>query len=315
MKDGFGRKINYLRISVTDLCSLRCIYCMPEHGISKICHTQIMSVEDIEQAARAAAAIGVEKIRITGGEPLVRRGIVDICRRVAAVEGIRELCITTNGVLLEKYAAELKDAGVSRLNISIDTLDSEKYRRITRVGDLETVLRGMEAAKKAGFTDTKLNVVLLGGINDDEIPAFCELTRNEDIQVRFIELMPLGQCADWDRERFITGSAVLTAVPDLKDEGISGVARVYRLPGAKGTVGLINPMSGHFCPGCDRIRLTADGKLKPCLHSDQEIDIRGLDYEATLAAMKQAVLAKPDGHKMTDINPCDSHRNMNEIGG
>jgi cyclic pyranopterin phosphate synthase len=313
MIDTFGRNITYLRLSVTDLCNLRCQYCMGAEGVQKLRHEDIMTPEQIEAAARTAVALGVKKIRITGGEPLVRGGIVDICRRVGAIEGLEELCLTTNGVLLPRYAADLRAAGVQRLNISLDTLRPERYQSITRIGTLENALAGMEAAQAAGFGPVKLNCVLMGGINDDEIGDFVALTKDEAISVRFIELMPMGQCRDWDKGRFIPDTAVLDAVPELAPAGQDGVARLYRVPGYKGTVGLIRPVSAHFCPECTRMRLTADGKLKPCLHSSQEINVKGLTGAALEAAFRQAILAKPERHHLE--HGSESARNMNAIGG
>ncbi|MCC8357298.1 MAG: GTP 3',8-cyclase MoaA, partial [Oscillospiraceae bacterium] len=279
MTDGFGRKIEYLRLSVTDLCNLRCQYCMGPEGVEKRDHRDILSHEEIEEIVRAAVKLGVRKVRVTGGEPLVRSGIVDICRRIGAIDGVEELCITTNGLRLPELAGALRQAGVCRLNISLDTLRPERYREITRVGSLEMALAGLEAARAAGFPAPKLNCVLMGGINDDEIPDFVALTEREPVSVRFIELMPIGPCRDWDKSRFIPADAVLRTVPDLTPVGGDGVARLYCLPGAEGTVGLIRPVSDHFCPACNRIRITADGKLKPCRHSAAELPLRGLHGE------------------------------------
>ncbi len=315
MNDEFGRDIYYLRLSVTDLCNLRCVYCMPEQGIEKRPHGDILSVEEIEIIVRASAECGIRKVRVTGGEPLVRRGIVDICRRISAVPGIEELCITTNGTLLPKFARELKSAGVGRLNISLDTLDPEKYRQITRCGELKDALDGIDAALQAGYDNLKLNAVLIGGVNDGEIPAFVEMTRERNIHVRFIELMPIGECAEWNHERFIGNAAVLKAVPELVETGTSGVARLYRLPEGRGTVGLISPISSHFCPACNRIRITADGKLKACLHSADEVNIRGLRGTRLVDTIRDAINHKPLKHKLNEDAKSSSKRNMNAIGG
>lgn len=314
MQDTYGRKITYLRISVTDLCNLRCVYCMPEKGVEKRCHGDTMSVEEVIRAVEAAAQCGISKVRITGGEPLVRKGIIDICRGVAATPGIEEVCITTNGVLLPKYAQQLKDAGVSRLNISLDTLDPEKYAMLTRVGKLDDALAGLEAAEKAGFTGTKINAVLIGGINSGEIADLVGLTKDRDLEFRFIELMPIGECSQWDKERFIPGQTVLDAVPRLVEDGMSGVSRMYRVPGWKGRVGLIDPISHRFCDQCNRIRITADGKVKPCLHSANEFDLRGLDREGMEEVLRRAIESKPGRH-MLEERSSESIRNMNEIGG
>lgn len=314
MTDDYGRNIRYLRLSVTDLCPLRCIYCMPEQGVDKLEHGQILTVEECIELCRACAELGIDKIRITGGEPLIRRGIVDICRGIGALEGIRELCLTTNGVLLPRYARELAEAGVSRLNISLDTLDAEKYRRITRVGEMGDALAGLAAAEKY-FKNTKINCVLMGGINDDEIPALVDLTREHAIDLRFIELMPIGECSGWDRGRFIGGDAVLAAVPELESCGSSGVSRMYRVPGWAGRVGLISPMSHKFCADCNRIRVTADGKLKPCLHSAEEIPLQGLHGGELREAIARAIRAKPVSHVMSETGHSDSRRGMSGIGG
>lgn len=314
MTDSFERQINYLRISVTDLCNLRCVYCMPEKGIEKRAHGDIMSIEEIISAAEAAADCGITKIRVTGGEPLVRHGITDICRGIGKIPSLKELCMTTNGILLPKYAKELKDAGVTRLNISLDTLDSKKYSELTRIGRLSDALKGIEAAEDAGFTHTKINAVLIGGVNSDEIYDLVSLTRERDIELRFIELMPIGECAMWDKERFIAGETVLKAVPELEENGMSGVSRMYRVPGWRGRVGLINPISHRFCDSCNRIRITADGKVKPCLHSSSELSIKGLDREGMTKVIRKAIISKPGRHTL-DSTGSESGRNMNEIGG
>ena len=314
MTDSFGRKITYLRISVTDLCNLRCVYCMPEQGIEKRPHRDIMTVEEIVAAVEAAAECGIKKVRITGGEPLVRNGIIDICRSIGKIESLEEICMTTNGILLPKYASDLINAGVTRLNISLDTLNAEKYARITRIGKLENALAGIKAAEEAGFKNTKINAVLIGGINSDEIAQLVALTKDRDIELRFIELMPIGECSSWDKDRFIPGETVLKAVPELIEDGMSGVSRMYRVPGWKGRVGLINPISHRFCDQCNRIRITADGKIKPCLHSSNEFNLRGLDKDGMITTIRQAIESKPGRH-MLEGGSSESIRNMNEIGG
>ena len=312
MRDTYARNITYLRLSVTDLCNLRCRYCMPEEGVCKKDHSAICSVEELVEITRQAVACGVEKVRLTGGEPLVRRGILEICRGIAAIGGVRELCLTTNGVLLPQLAAPLRQAGVTRLNISLDTLRPDRFAYITRIGRLENVLRGMEAARDAGFTNTKINVVLMKGFNDDEIEDFVALTRKDPVEVRFIELMPIGQ---GDREQFLPARAVLDACPGLEPAQPNGVARRYRLPDGAGMVGLIQPMSRHFCSECNRIRVTADGKLKPCLHSDQELPLRGLAGEELRRAIREGIRAKPQRHQLVETGRSGAARTMNEIGG
>ena len=253
------------------------------------------------------------KLRVTGGEPLVRRGIVELCAMLRAVPGIEELCLTTNGTRLEQLAAPLKAAGVDRLNISLDTLRPERYREITCTGELENALRGIEAAERAGFENIKLNCVLFGGVNDDEIADFVDLTREHPWQVRFIERMPMGCGKDFGT--YLPSQAVLDRCPELEAVSHDGVAACYRLPDAKGTVGLIAPMSHAFCAECSRIRITADGKLKPCLHSDAEITLRGLSGEELEQAIRRGILMKPERHHMDETGVTETHRGMFAIGG
>ena len=314
MRDEFGREISYLRLSVTDLCNFRCRYCMPEEGVVKRGHKDILSVEEIIEISRACVALGIRKIRITGGEPLVRKGIVEICRGIAEIPGMEELCLTTNGSLLPQYAGELRKAGVDRLNISIDSLEPDRFADITRRGTLGDVLEGLAASRKAGFKKIKLNVVLMGGINDGEIPDFVELTRYEPIEVRFIELMPMGECAGWDSSRFISAEAVTQACPGLRKIEGDGVAERYRIDGYAGTVGLIRPVSHAFCPICNRIRVTADGMLKPCLHSSSEIPLRGLHGKDLEDAILRGIRLKPMRHHL-ECGTSDAKRGMNRIGG
>ena len=298
MKDQFGREITYLRLSVTDLCNLRCVYCMPEEGVQKMRHEDILSIEEIAEIVKTSSALGIKKVRITGGEPLVRRGITEICRRVSSTPGIEETCLTTNGTLLPKFARELREAGVRRLNISLDSLDPATYSMITRGGKSADVLRGIDAAREAGFETIKVNAVLIGGVNEGEIRSLAEMSREPGMHIRFIELMPIGGSAGWAAGRYIPGDAVLAAVGELMALGTDGVARTYALPGAGGTVGIISPVSRHFCPECNRIRVTSDGKLKPCLHSAEEINLRGLHGEALAAAIGAAIWNKPCRHAL-----------------
>lgn len=314
MEDQMGRQVKYLRLSVTDLCPYRCVYCMPAEGVSKRPHREILSIEELAEIAKACVAVGVKKIRLTGGEPLARRGVLTLCRALRALPGLEELTVTTNGALLPAMARELKDAGVDRLNVSLDTLDQERFRAITRCGELQDVLCGLAAAEAAGFTGTKLNAVLLGGVNEQDIPALAHLAQDRAVSVRFIELMPLGECACWPRERFLPADAVLQAVPELRPVGVQGVAELYSAPGWQGTVGLIRPMSRCFCGDCDRIRVTADGRLKPCLHSGGEIPLRGLHGPALEAAIRRGIKEKPPRHHLAS-GGSDTSRAMHEIGG
>ena len=314
MLDGCGRTINYLRLSVTDLCNYRCRYCMPPEGVAKRDHGDILSLEELADIARAAVRLGVKKIRLTGGEPLVRQGIVELCRQLRTIPGLQELCLTTNGALLPQLAAPLWEAGLDRLNISLDTLRPDRFAEMTRLGHLSDALAGIEAAEAAGFHDLKLDTVLIGGFNDDEIDDFINLTREHPWEVRFIELMPMGPCAEWDKSCFLSGDTVLQKVPALQQIESCGVARRYRLPGAMGTVGLISPVNHDFCAQCRRIRVTADGKLKGCLHSAEELPLRGLHGKELEDAIRQGILQKPERHHLTERRS-DTPRNMNQIGG
>ena len=317
MRDNFGREITYMRMSVTELCDLRCRYCMPADGICKRSCDGLLTEDEMINAVKAAAGLGVKKLRITGGEPLVKKNILSICERAVSVEGINEVDITTNGTALPRLARSLKTVGVKRLNISLDTLDAEKYRYITRTGELENAIRGIEAALEADFEKIKLNAVLIGGFNDGEIPALAELTRKYPLDMRFIELMPMYDSGDFGRDAFIPCTVVTDKLKELVPVGADGgVAKLFRLPEAKGNIGLISPVSAHFCAECSRIRLTADGKLKPCLHSDAEYPIKGLDLEEMKKQFEKAICNKPEWHGLLDAsNRSQAGRSMNEIGG
>lgn len=315
MYDKCNRKIEYLRLSITDLCNFRCKYCMPSAGVVKCSHDDILSIEELVKIAQASVACGITKIRITGGEPLVRKGVIDICKKIASIKELKELCFTTNGSLLEENAYKLKNAGVDRLNISIDTLNAEKFMSITRGGNIDTVFKGIRAAEKAGFSKLKLNVVLIGGFNDDEIPDFVNLTRENNWEIRFIELMPIGECSNWGRGNFIPLSRVLEACPELEQIKSDGVARRFHVLGYAGNVGLISPMSHKFCSQCNRVRVTADGKFKPCLHSDMELSLRGYNGVQLVRRIQQGIMLKPESHTMIEDGTSAAKRTMNGIGG
>ena len=317
MLDGYGRKITYMRLSVTERCNLRCRYCMPAEGICKKSHNMMLTEDEMIQAVEVAASLGVKKLRITGGEPLVKKNIISICRRASAVDGIGELALTTNGTLLPELGADLKAAGVKRLNISLDTLDENKYTYITRIGTLDKAMQGIETALELGFEKVKINAVLIGGFNDDEIKPLAELSRTYPVDMRFIEMMPMYDSGDFKEASFIPYTKVLEELPELeKVEQDGGVAKLYRLPGTQGNIGLISPVNAHFCADCNRIRLTADGKLKPCLHSKLEYNIKGLDKEAMLEQFKTAIWNKPQWHgEMSATERSNAGRNMNQIGG
>lgn len=314
MKDTFSREISYLRISVTDLCNLRCTYCMPEEGVCKLSHEQILSFEEIIRIVKAFKELGVNKVRLTGGEPLVRKGIVSLCEEIKKC-GIEDLSITTNGILLPKMAVDLNLAGVDRVNISLDTLDPIKYEKITRGGNLKDALFGINTALAARFKKVKLNTVLIGGFNDDEITALAEKTKDEEIDLRFIELMPMPGI-NIEEDAYVSSDLVLEKLHGLKPIGYEGVARMYELDGYKGRIGLISPLSCNFCSMCNRIRLTADGYIKPCLHSKAEVSVKGLYGDELKEKLKEVILLKPKEHPLLDAkNYSAAQRNMNKIGG
>ena len=313
MKDRFGRDITYLRISVTDLCNLRCKYCMPESGVESLCHSDILSLEEIVEIVKVAAKNGITKIRLTGGEPLARRGFVHLCKEISKIEQIEDIAITTNGVHLKNMADDLFENKVKRINFSLDTLVKEKYNDITRRNDFDKTMESLFYAIEKGFK-VKLNVVLIGGFNDDEIENFVKLANDYDLEVRFIELMQIGETANWSKDKFVSNKIVLEKVPKLEFDGVSGVAKIYKIKGQKGKIGLISPISCSFCSDCNRIRLTSDGKLKPCLHSKDEINLKGLSGEELEEVFKRGIFDKPEKHHLEE-GKSESARDMNKIGG
>lgn len=324
LSDSFQRPINYLRISVTDRCNFRCIYCMPAEGVPLVSHKDILSYEDFYTIVEAAAELGIKKVRITGGEPLVRTGLPELIRMLARIEVIDDISLTTNGALLASCAEELKTAGLKRVNISLDTLKPDKFKQITRGGNLDDTLQGIAAAKAAGLNPVKINTVVIAGVNDDELLDFAVKTINDGWNVRFIECMPLIDKA--------TSNSQFISVRDMKQRlnplgkmetyrasvG-NGPAKYYRLPGAKGTIGFITPVSEHFCIQCNRLRLTSDGKLRSCLLSDNEIDLRqplrdGLPVEELKRLINEAVARKPWGHKLAEGH-VPRNRPFSQVGG
>ena len=314
MIDQYGRTIDYLRLSVTDLCNYRCQYCMPADGVEKGSPWGRPLRRGIRRDRPGCGEAGNPE------DPSHRRRTAGAARdsghlpNAADHPELKELCLTTNGSLLPELAKPLREAGVDRLNISLDTLRAERFREITRRGDLEDAFAGIRAAEDAGFQNLKLDSVLMGGVNDDEIEDFLNLTKEHPWEVRFIELMPMGPCAAWPKERFLPVTEILNRFPALEEIEPNGVARRYRLPGAMGAVGLITPMSHEFCGACRRIRVTADGKLKGCLHSREEISLRGLHGRELEDAILRGILHKPKGHHLTE-HASDTPRTMNEIGG
>ncbi len=323
-KDKFGRKIDYLRISITDRCNLRCRYCMPEEGVEYKSHTEILSYEEIIEIVKAGIDFGITRIRITGGEPLVRIGVDELVGMLNQLPGIEEITMTTNGILLPRYAQKLKKADLDRVNISLDTLDRDKFNEITRRDEFNQVISGMKMALEMNLNPVKINTVLMKGINDDEIMDFVELTREFPFHVRFIEYMPLGDKKEAE-ERYISLTSVQEMIMD-KGELIpvnikgNGPAEYFRLPDGKGTIGFITPISHKFCSLCNRLRLTADGKLKPCLGSDLELDLYAengelLDAGGLKSQFKEALALKPGRHGFFEEGQETFKREMFQIGG
>jgi cyclic pyranopterin phosphate synthase len=324
MIDAYGRKINYLRLSVTDRCNLRCRYCMPADGIPLLPHGEILRYEELFLVARTAVSLGIEKIRVTGGEPLVRNGILGFLSRLAGIPGLRQLVLTTNGLLLEEMAEPLKRAGVQRLNISVDSLDPGNFLRITRRGDMARVLAGIAAAERAGFP-IKLNVVVMRGTNDHEVVDFAALTLDKPYAVRFIEFMPSGaEEGEW-RSLVVPGREILDRIAkrfpfDEVGRGeLAGPARDYRIRGAAGTIGMITPVTGHFCDGCNRIRVTASGMARGCLFSREETDLkpilRGNDPSDLEKVLLRIVGAKPGKHRLCEEPSGPPPLDMSRVGG
>lgn len=311
-------RVDYLRLSVTDRCNLRCTYCMPADGVQSLPHEQILSYEEMVAFTRVAAGLGITKVRLTGGEPLVRRGFVDFVSLLEAIPGISDLSLTTNGILLPRYAAQLRMAGLRRVNISIDSLQPVRYAAITRGGRLADALAGLEAAFEAGFAPVKLNVVLKHGIEDD-LDAFVELSRERELHVRFIEYMPLDR-RHVTGDDFVSASLVLERLRARYELEPSdgpyghGPADYWRVRGARGTLGFIAGVSEHFCAECNRLRLTADGRLKTCLFSGEEIDVRPLIAEPRRleAALVEALQAKRFDRRVERL---PNQRCMSQIGG
>ena len=323
LSDSFQRPIDYLRISVTDRCNLRCIYCMPAEGVRLMSHGDILSYEEIYAVAEAAAELGISKVRITGGDPLVRAGLPKLVQMLAQIDTIDDISLTTNGVLLARYAAELKQAGLRRVNVSLDTLKPDKFEYITRSSSLGDVLKGINVAGSVGLNPIKINVVVMSGVNDDELLDFAAKTITEEWHVRFIEYMPFGESTG--ASSFVSVSDIMQRLevlgklePCLHKMG-NGPAKYFRLPKAKGTVGFITPVSEHFCFRCNRLRLTADGKLRPCLLSKDEIDLRqslrnGMSSEELKRLIKEAVANKPLRHHLAEgCVPQD--RPFSQVGG
>lgn len=323
--DRFGRLINYLRISLTDKCNLRCVYCMQEDMTFRP-NAELLQDEELHTLIRVFADLGFDKFRLTGGEPTVRQNVVGIVRFIAHTPGVRSLSMTTNGILLDRLAQPLKDAGLQRVNVSIDTLDPDRFKKITRWGSLDEVWRGIEAAERAGLTPVKLNAVIVRGFNDNDVTELARLTLDHPWQVRFIEMMPFGDVATFAQTTVVTDAEIRDRIAgeyqplELLDDGrLDGEARIYRFPNAQGTVGFISTVTAPFCASCNRARLTADGLLRLCLLRDKEVDLlTPLRSGATEEDIKQIILDgvwhKPWGHGLAD-DVIPLNRVMSQIGG
>ncbi len=325
--DQYDRQIDYLRISITDRCNLKCYYCTPFSEFKYLRRKEILSHEEIVRLAEAAVSAGISKIRLTGGEPMVRKGMMGLCRRLSAIEGLEGMALTTNGMLLEQRASDLFAAGIRRINVSLDSLNRKRFFEITGVDGLPQVLAGIERTETLGMAPIKINTVVMRGINDDEIADFARLTLDKPYHVRFIELMPTeGWATDAHAGRFMSSSAIAEKIEEigpiqtLPATDSYGPAKLYALTGAKGKIGLITAMSQHFCDACNRIRLTADGKLRTCLFSKEEIDVKtplrqGATPFELSELFKKAVFKKPLSHNLKRSRAESNGRPMHAIGG
>ncbi len=324
--DNHHRKINYLRISVTDRCNLRCVYCMPKEGTSPIGHAEILSYEEMARITRVASEVGISKVRITGGEPLVRKNILYFVKLIAPIENIKDLSMTTNGVLLKNLARPLFESGIKRINISLDSLNPDKYREITRNNCLKEVLEGIKEVVKVGISPIKINVVAIRGFNDDEILDFAKLTLSYPYQVRFIEFMPFGPKNSWAQEKGITSREIKEKIDNFQEllpvdlARKNGPAKIFRFKEAAGEIGFISPLSDHFCSTCNRLRITADGKLRTCLLSDEETDLKvplreGCSDSELKKIIAGAILKKPKKQAATPSVFKKCSRTMSRIGG
>ena len=324
LTDSLGRNINYLRLSVTDRCNMRCFYCMPKEGVAKKQHDAVLSYEELLLIAETAVELGIEKIRITGGEPLVRAGIVTFLAKLSAIPGLQHLALTTNGLLLKELAAQLYRAGVQRLNVSLDSLNPQIFSEITRGGDLAKVLAGLDAAEQAGFPPPKINCVIMRGVNDAEILDFADMTLTHGNSIRFIEYMPAIREADWQRYS-ISGEEILQRIAarhtlEQVDKGpFAGPSRDFRIPGARGSIGIITAVSGHFCSECNRIRVTSTGQAKGCLFSDEKTDLlpflRPVDRAGLAEVLRRIVASKPERHNISQDGYSHKNFTMSQIGG
>lgn len=326
MVDNNNRIINYLRLSVTDKCNLRCIYCMPEEGVKFMPHAEILTYEEMLVIIKLCIQKGIRKLRLTGGEPLIRKGVIDFIKKVSELDGLEEVTLTTNGVYLKEFAHSLRQSGIYRINVSMDTLRPDRFFNITRRDLFDRVREGIEEAESTGLNPIKINVVIMKGVNDDEILDFAQLTYSKPYHVRFIELMPVGDPEKWIPHRFISTREVfdkistLGKVTPVSSDLLAGPARRFTLEGSKGEIGLIGALSYHFCENCNRLRLTADGKLRGCLFSDSETDIKGplrngAKEQYILKLIEETIQNKPRSHGQAVWQPRKCSRSMNGIGG
>lgn len=325
IRDKFNRTIDYMRISITDRCNLRCVYCMPSDGLRLIEYKEILSYEEILRIIRIASGLGVRKIRITGGEPLARKDITNLTSSIKNIPGIEDLSITTNGILLEKYAEKLMESGVDRVNVSLDSLRPERFKEITRGGDINVVLRGIETARKSGLLPVKINMIPIKGLNVDEIIDFAKITLNSDYHVRFIEFMPFGSRGFWSADKYIPRDEIKSIVETLGPltpvrVRKNGPSKYFRLKDAQGVIGFISAITHHFCEECNRLRLTSNGKLKPCLFSETEIDLKpalrgGAPDDEIERLLRLAIEIKPERHNISDRSDLNIFQAMSQIGG
>lgn len=319
MLDKYGRKIEYLRISVTQNCNLKCLYCRPDGSDNEACCLNYLTPPEFERIVRAMADVGIHSVRITGGEPLVRKDICEIIERIAGIEGIKDISLTTNAIHLDKMAERLKAAGLNRLNISLDSLKADRFEYITGGGRLKDTLNGIDKALELGLEPVKINTVLIKGVNDDEIDDFIDLAKDKPLEVRFIELMPIGKFGEENSDKIIYNSEIIDRRKDLvfcEDTLIGSPARYYKIDGYMGKIGFISPMSHKFCNCCNRIRLTCDGKIKPCLGNNGEVDVTDIlrnTPEKLGDFIRCVIFEKPRGHNFD--KGFHSQRNMNRIGG
>lgn len=327
MVDGWGREINYMRISVTDRCNLRCLYCMPEEGIDdKLSHKGILSLEELAYLARIAAMVGIKKVRLTGGEPLVRRNIEKLVEYIAGIPEIDDIALTTNGIRFKALADRLKEAGLKRVNFSLDSLKGERYYYITRGGDIRPVKESIFKALELGLNPVKINTVVIKGFNDDEIMDFASLAYRYPLHIRFIEFMPVGDLLFWHKDKLIKSEEIKSQIEKEFELTVpekiagSGPAKYFKINGGQGSIGFISPMSNHFCHECNRIRLTADGKLRGCLYGKEEVDLweamkKGASDEEMVCLFMEAINNKPIRHKMNAGWGAENERKMYQIGG